>query len=431
MEKILQRVILSNAFRRMKGKTQLITDLVNDNCRVRLSHTTEVVSISEDIAKRVNKDVNLAKIIAYSHDIGHTPFGHIGERTLHKISCGKNDHFYKLNKIIEEFPKYKGFKHNLQGVRLLVDLEKIIPRNYPKWNLVLYGVANHTKYYYSEDDILEGSLGIDKNLQYYMRYQDELSKSSYSEEAIIVFVADEISQIIGNIEDGISLGIITFSEVYSIIDNNFVLLRENSGDFKIKELSNNLEKIIFGDSSREYNKDVLRELSTFLWELLVAIAVDAFKKGSREKLFENIKVFLNELDDFFLNRIIKSHLIRTLDLEAENRIVEVFNFYFTYPERLPEDTKSRFVENVKSNINPTFNDFNTIKKNIEKYLTTKDDEIIEQLSKVCTSEVFNADTELKTIKLLVLELMRTIIDHISGMTDNYVIKVLNSLKGVT
>ncbi|NLM72862.1 MAG: deoxyguanosinetriphosphate triphosphohydrolase [Clostridiaceae bacterium] len=99
------RIIYSKAFRRLKHKTQVFISPEGDHYRTRLTHTLEVSQIARTIARCLKLNEDLTEAIALGHDLGHTPFGHAGERVLNQI-CSK------------------GFKHNEQSVRVVEVLEK-------------------------------------------------------------------------------------------------------------------------------------------------------------------------------------------------------------------------------------------------------------------------------------------------------------------
>lgn len=99
------RIIHSKAFRRMKHKTQVFLAPGGDHYRTRLTHTLEVAQISRTIARALRLNEDLTEAIALGHDLGHTPFGHAGERTLDRCSS-------------------KRFRHNEQSVRVVEKLEK-------------------------------------------------------------------------------------------------------------------------------------------------------------------------------------------------------------------------------------------------------------------------------------------------------------------
>ena len=117
-ERDRDRIMYSKSFRRLEGKTQVFVSGYDDHVRNRLTHTLEVSQIARTIAKALNLNEYLAEAIALGHDLGHTPFGHIGERTLNYImsNCDRIGEI-KVNDL------NKGFKHNYQGVRVVRELE--------------------------------------------------------------------------------------------------------------------------------------------------------------------------------------------------------------------------------------------------------------------------------------------------------------------
>jgi len=153
------RILYSKEFRRLSGKTQVFVVGFYDHARTRLTHTLEVAQISKTIAAKLGLDENLCESISFGHDVGHTPFGHVGERTLNLLMNGC-DKYKGLNKELPE--NQKGFKHNWQGLRVTIDLEKYSP-SYRGLNLTdytLWGILNHSNLEYKKCDHAE-----DMNLQ--------------------------------------------------------------------------------------------------------------------------------------------------------------------------------------------------------------------------------------------------------------------------
>ena len=99
------RILHSKAFRRLKHKTQVFIQPEGDHYRTRLTHTLEVSQIARSIAKALRLNEDLTEAIALGHDLGHTPFGHAGERALNKLCSG-------------------GFSHVDQSIRIVEILEK-------------------------------------------------------------------------------------------------------------------------------------------------------------------------------------------------------------------------------------------------------------------------------------------------------------------
>ena len=117
------RILHSKSFRRLKDKTQVFLSPDGDHYRTRMTHTLEVSQNARTIAKALRLNEDLAETIALGHDLGHTPFGHAGERALNRISP-------------------EGFRHNEQSLRTVDILEK----NGAGMNLteeVRDGIVNH------------------------------------------------------------------------------------------------------------------------------------------------------------------------------------------------------------------------------------------------------------------------------------------------
>lgn len=101
----LDRIVHSKAFRRLKHKTQVFLQPEGDHYRTRMTHTIEVSRIARTIARGLRLNEDLTEAAAFGHDLGHTPFGHAGERVLNELMTG-------------------GFQHNVQSLRVVDRLEK-------------------------------------------------------------------------------------------------------------------------------------------------------------------------------------------------------------------------------------------------------------------------------------------------------------------
>src|SRR5580765_8908702 len=95
------RVIHSKAFRRLKHKTQVFFAPEGDHYRTRLTHTLEVSQIARSIAKVLRLNEELTEVIALGHDLGHTPFGHAGERVLNDLVPGEFNHYEQSLRIVD------------------------------------------------------------------------------------------------------------------------------------------------------------------------------------------------------------------------------------------------------------------------------------------------------------------------------------------
>ncbi|HMP90309.1 MAG TPA: deoxyguanosinetriphosphate triphosphohydrolase [Kiritimatiellia bacterium] len=111
------RIIHSRCFRRLEYKTQVFVNGTADHYRTRLTHTIEVAAVSRTLARALRANEDLAEAIALAHDIGHSPFGHMGERALDEL-----------------MKEQGGFDHNAQSLRWVENLERRYPA-FPGLNL--------------------------------------------------------------------------------------------------------------------------------------------------------------------------------------------------------------------------------------------------------------------------------------------------------
>lgn len=118
------RIIHSKSFRRLKQKTQVFISPEGDHYRTRLTHTLEVSQIARTICRALQLNEDLCEAVAMGHDIGHTPFGHAGERALNALNPKGFAHYKQSGRVVEYLEK------NLQGLNL-------------SWE-VIDGIVNHT-----------------------------------------------------------------------------------------------------------------------------------------------------------------------------------------------------------------------------------------------------------------------------------------------
>jgi dGTPase len=181
------RVIHCSSFRRLEYKTQVFLNHEGDYFRTRLTHSLEVSQIARTLSRTLELNETLAEVIALSHDLGHTPFGHVGGDEL--------DRQLKLDGNV------LGFEHNFQSFRVLTKLEKRY-KDFDGLNLTfatLEGVLKHSYPY--EKPFLEG---LDS--AFHLEKHPSL-------EAMVVDHADEIAYTSHDIDDGIKYGLITFDDL--------------------------------------------------------------------------------------------------------------------------------------------------------------------------------------------------------------------------
>jgi dGTPase len=167
------RIIHSKSFRRLKHKTQVLLIPESDHPRTRLTHTLEVAQIARTISRALRLNEDLTEAIALAHDLGHTPFGHMGERVLREIALS------------EGMP---GFHHAAQSLRVVDLLERDGKGLNLTWE-VRMGIIQHSK---GQVDVREGF--------------DLESPSSV--EAWVVRVSDSIAYLNHDLDDALGAGFI-------------------------------------------------------------------------------------------------------------------------------------------------------------------------------------------------------------------------------
>ena len=226
------RIIHSNAYRRLKHKTQVFFSPENDHICTRIEHVTHVESISYTIAKYLGLNTELTKAISVAHDIGHSPFGHQGEQILSEIS--KRD----LN---------CSFWHEKNGLELVDNIELLEDNNKYMQNLDLT--------YAVRDGIISHCGEIDENCirprEDYIDLKNYTFPNQYAPftwEGCVVKISDKISYIWRDIEDAITLGILD-----EHVDDLFALLNITSKNEPINNtiIINDLIRDLCENSSPE------------------------------------------------------------------------------------------------------------------------------------------------------------------------------------
>lgn len=182
------RIIHSASFRKLEYKTQVFLNQEGDFFRTRLTHSIEVSQIARSITSSLGLNESLAESIALAHDLGHTPFGHVGGDTLDE--CLKKDGFTN------------GFEHNYQSFRVVSFLEKRY-KTFHGLNLTfatLEGILKHSYPYHKNflPSVIHEQFNLDTHP---------------SIEAMIVDRADEIAYTSHDIDDGINSGLISFDDL--------------------------------------------------------------------------------------------------------------------------------------------------------------------------------------------------------------------------
>jgi len=169
------RIVHSRSFRRLEYKTQVFLNGTGDHYRTRMTHTIEVSCIARTLTRALGLNEDLAEAIALAHDLGHPPFGHLGEETLHKLMA-----------------KHGGFRHNVQSLRVVEELEL----KYPEFNglNLTWETREGLHKPYVPNKLIEGFI------------QPSL-------EAQAVDLSDQIAYICHDLDDGLDSGLINEQEL--------------------------------------------------------------------------------------------------------------------------------------------------------------------------------------------------------------------------
>ncbi|MBI1909553.1 MAG: deoxyguanosinetriphosphate triphosphohydrolase [Deltaproteobacteria bacterium] len=303
------RVIHSNAFRRLEYKTQVFVYHEGDHYRTRLTHSLEGAQIARTLARILRLNEDLAEAIILAHDLGHTPFGHSGEEVMNRLM---KDH--------------GGYEHNRQSLRIVTTLEDRYP-NFPGLNLtyeVREGLAKH-KSEYDTPEI--------KNLH---------KKGNPTLEAQIVNLADEIAYCNHDLDDGLRSRLITLQQLKEV-----ELWQGHYDKISPSIKSSAPEKVILRQTVRSiidtYVTDLARETEKNL-TLLKIKSIDEVRATSEKIvcLSETLDGKNKQLKRFLYTNMYKHPHVQRMAEQAERVIESLFNSYLNNPKNLPLEVQQKF-----------------------------------------------------------------------------------------
>jgi dGTPase len=318
------RIIHSTAFRRLAYKTQVFVFHEGDHFRTRLTHTLEVTQIARSLARALGLDEDLAEALALAHDLGHPPFGHAGERALHRClaDCG-------------------GFDHNAQSLRVVTALERPYP-GFDGLNLsweTLEGLVKHNGPLVLRDGALAPRYherGIPPAIEDYVKVHDLKLCTFAGLEAQIAAIADDIAYNAHDIDDGLRAHFFRIEELAAI-----PLLSEI-----LQELKAQYGQV---DSARLTHELLRRMITTMIEDVIAATRrrLNALSAGSADAIREadgpigafsssmaeadrDIKVFLSP-------RLYRHARIVRIMTDAEQVVTDLFRRYARDPAGLPAE----------------------------------------------------------------------------------------------
>ena len=301
------RVIHSTAFRRLEYKTQVFVNYEGDYYRTRLTHTLEVAQIARTVARALRLNEDLVEAVSLAHDLGHTPFGHAGEETLHKL-----------------MQEHGGFEHNRHGLRVVDYLEERYA-DFKGLNLsweVREGILKHSTAY-DQPEIEEFK-----------------SYKSPTLEAQVVDVADEIAYDTHDLDDGITSGLIDVRDLNEIelwrqakeqISKRHSCLKDEIQKYQIVKFLINLQV-----------KDTLEQTEQELKRLNIHFVDEA--RNHSEKLLTFTPALAkkrNQLRQFLNQKLYQHYRVVRMSDKARRFIQELFQCYLADPEQLPPTSRGR------------------------------------------------------------------------------------------
>lgn len=322
-ERDYTRVIHSTAYRRLKHKTQVFFSPENDHICTRVEHVTLVESISYTIANYLGLNTELTKAIATAHDIGHSPFGHQGEKILSEIS--KRD-------IGKTFWHERNGLDTVDKIELLEDDKK----NFQNLNLtyaVRDGIISHC------GEIDENNLRPREEAINLDDYVSPNQFAPYTWEGCVVKIADKISYLGRDIEDAITMGILDehLEELYKVLktDSNEVI--NNT------VIINNLIYDLCNNSSPEKG---------------LCFSNEMFEKVKEIKKFNYKYIYLSEKlipsTEYF--KLVLNQIYNTLKKAYKNRermeelYPELFKDFYKWLEAYTEERTEKFKNDIIFNI---------------------------------------------------------------------------------
>ncbi|WP_094227771.1 dGTP triphosphohydrolase [Methanolobus psychrotolerans] len=371
------RILFSRPFRRLQHKAQVFSNEAGDHYRTRLTHTLEVSQISRSLARYLDANEDLVEAIALGHDIGHTPFGHQGERVLDEVMSGED----KLGLIKYPF-NFGGFKHNFNGLRVL-DVVQSKFENYDGLNLswqVLEGILKHTKVKRHKECENCGECWDIKRFVGSPILIERLCMEhefSVTLEGQIVAIADEIAQRQHDIDDGLRYKELGFqlNKLYEEIDDIILKILSETSKYETmdKEHFGSLIELLtrLRDNLLK-NKDTPKLLKTdyLVRNIIEYFILDVFA-NSRMSIMENSrltqdgerKILLKSLVDFsplgkelnkelekvVKHRILNSYEVNKFDGKSRFIIRQLFKAYYTNPHQMPSYVLGRLAKELNQN----------------------------------------------------------------------------------
>lgn len=313
------RIIHSNAFRRLKHKTQVFVYHEGDYYRTRLTHSIEVAQIARTICRTLGLNEDLAETLALAHDLGHTPFGHAGEDALHACLAGDG-----------------GFDHNAQTLRILTRLERRYA-DFDGLNLTwetLEGVVKHNGPLTGPH--AETNRPLPASIQQYDEVHPLGLNEFASAEAQVAAIADDIAYNNHDFDDGLRAGLFDLDDVAEL-----PLIGSLLKEVRAKYPNLDRQRIIY-ETIRRMIGAMVYDLSDETGRRLAGsgaeTAADVRGLGRPVAGFsDQMLADLNELRTFLRQRMYRHYLVNRMASKARRIVTELYEVFVEEPSILPTE----------------------------------------------------------------------------------------------
>ena len=300
------RIIHSTAFRRLEYKTQVFLNHEGDLFRTRLTHSIEVAQIGRTLARSLRLNEDLVEATALAHDVGHTPFGHVGQDVLNEL-----------------MKDYGGFEHNLQSLRVVDHLEEHYGA-FDGLNLTFEtreGILKHCSLHNARE---LGELG-----------QRFIDRTQPSLEAQLTNLADEIAYNNHDIDDGLRSGLLTMTQMEEVD-----LLARHRHD---------VEQTYPGLAGRRALYETIRRMITAMTADVVATSqallqdaapgdIDAVRaSGPLIRFSAPMRAETTALKRFLYANLYRHFQVNRMRVKASRVVRELFDAFLAEPVLLPFD----------------------------------------------------------------------------------------------
>jgi dGTPase len=300
------RIIHSTAFRRLEYKTQVFLNHEGDLFRTRLTHSIEVAQIGRTLARSLRLNEDLVEAISLAHDLGHTPFGHVGQDVLNECMAG-----------------HGGFEHNLQSLRVVDKLEEHYGA-FDGLNLMFETREGILKHCSATNARQLGDLG--------KRF---LERTQPSLEAQLTNLADEIAYNNHDIDDGLRSGLITMAQMEQVdlfarhrraVEEEFPGL---AGRRALYETSRRMITVMA--------TDVVATSSRLIAEAAPRSIDDVRASAPLIRFSDQMKADTTELKRFLHANLYRHYQVNRMRVKASRIVNDLFEAFMKDPVLLPPD----------------------------------------------------------------------------------------------